>query len=70
MENEDKELIIKIFGYFAKYGIFVFLSILVMCAIISGVIHNNIDDLLTAILLFGFLAFIIIVGIIIGFFKD
>lgn len=41
-----------------------------MCAIINGVIHNNIDDLLTAILLFGFLAFIIIVGIIIGFFKD
>lgn len=61
---------VKIFAYFAKYGVLALLGILVICLIITGIIFNKPENIINAVVIFCFIIVVIAVSMTIGIFKN
>lgn len=70
MEDDGKDLAIKLFGYFCRYGVFAMLGISGLCAAIAGFIHGDMGNILAAVVMFGILGITLVISIAAGIFKD
>lgn len=61
---------VKVFAYFAKYGVLALLGILVICLIITGIMFNNPENIINAVIMFCFIVVVVAISMVIGVFKN
>ena len=69
MNDSELKSFEKAFMLFLKYGVMVSVSIIMICAFISGIIHSDIGDIIAGLLLFLSLVVCIILGILMVILK-
>lgn len=68
MNNKDSG--VKIFAYFAKYGVLALLGILVICLVVNGIMFNNPENIINAVIMFCFIVVVVAISMMIGVFKN